>query len=59
MVMSRLVSSRQHSSSRFLARVLTGAKPAPFPSFVEPCLASLRGKVPISASFVHEVKLDG
>jgi bifunctional non-homologous end joining protein LigD len=57
--MSRVVSARQRSSSRFLARVLPGAKPSPFPGFIEPCLASLRDKVPSSAGYVHEVKLDG
>jgi hypothetical protein len=31
--------------SRFLARVLPGAKPAPFHDFIEPCLASLRTNV--------------
>jgi bifunctional non-homologous end joining protein LigD len=50
---------RQRSSSRFLARVLPGAKPAPFPDFIEPCLASLRTGVPSARGFVHELKLDG
>jgi bifunctional non-homologous end joining protein LigD len=50
---------RQRSSSRFLARVLSGAKPAPFPDFIEPCLASLRTSVPSASGFVHELKLDG
>ena len=57
--MSRVASARQRSSSRFLARVLPGAKPAPFPDFIEPCLASLREKVPAGARYVHELKLDG
>ena len=30
-----------------------------FPSFVAPCLASLRTKVPTARGFVHELKLDG
>jgi bifunctional non-homologous end joining protein LigD len=50
---------RQRSSSRFLARVLPGAKPAPFPDFIEPCLASIRTSVPSASGFVHELKLDG
>jgi bifunctional non-homologous end joining protein LigD len=50
---------RERSSSRFLARVLPGAKPAPFPDFIEPCLASLRTSVPSASGFVHELKLDG
>jgi bifunctional non-homologous end joining protein LigD len=57
--MSHVASSRQRSSSRFLARVLPGAKPAPFPSFIEPMLATLGSKVPSGRSYVHEVKLDG
>ena len=54
-----LHSMRQRSSSRFLARVLPGAKPAPFPDFIEPCLASLRTSVSSASGFVHELKLDG
>ncbi len=34
-------------------------EPAPFPDFIEPCLASLREKVPAGARYVHELKLDG
>jgi ATP-dependent DNA ligase len=57
--MSRAASQRQRSSSRFLARVLPGAKPARFPGFIEPTLATLGTKVPTGADYVHEVKLDG
>src|SRR5712691_10793083 len=57
--MSRVTVARPRSSSRFLARVLPGAKPAPFPGFVEPCLASLRSKVLSARGFLHELKLDG
>src|SRR6266481_234708 len=57
--MSRVTVARPRSSSRFLARVLPGAKPAPFPDFIEPCLASLRTSVPSASGFVHELKLDG
>ena len=57
--MPRVASARQRSSSRFLARVLPGAKPATFPGFIEPCLATLREKVPAGALYVHELKLDG
>src|SRR5258708_38547862 len=57
--MSRVTVARPRSSSRFLARVLAGAKPAPFPGFIEPCLASLRSKVPSARGFLHELKLDG
>src|ERR1700730_1236765 len=57
--MSRVASARQRSSSRFIARVLLGAKPAPFPGFIEPALATPRIKIPTGARFVHELKLDG
>src|SRR5229473_7644231 len=57
--MSRVVSALHRPSSRVLARVLPGAKAAPFPGFIEPCLASLVSKVPSGAGYVHEIKLDG
>jgi bifunctional non-homologous end joining protein LigD len=57
--MSRVASPRQRTLSRFLARVLPGAKPAPIPGFIEPALATLGSKVPSGAGYVHEVKLDG
>jgi bifunctional non-homologous end joining protein LigD len=41
------------------SHMLPGAKIAPFPRFIKPCLAPLRSKVPASAGFVHELKLDG
>jgi len=53
------MSPRQRSSSRFLARVLPGAKSTPFPNFIEPMLATLGSKVPSGPGYVHEVKLDG
>ena len=33
--------------------------PAPLPSFVEPCLASLVAKVPAGERWLHEIKWDG
>jgi bifunctional non-homologous end joining protein LigD len=42
-----------------LPRTLEGAKPAPFPGFIAPCLATLSTKVPTRRDFVHELKLDG
>jgi bifunctional non-homologous end joining protein LigD len=38
---------------------LKGAKKAPFPGFIEPCLASLAGKPPEGEAWLHEIKLDG
>jgi bifunctional non-homologous end joining protein LigD len=57
--MSRVASSRPRSSSHFLARAMASAKPAQFSGFIEPMLATLASKVPSSAGYVHEVKLDG
>jgi bifunctional non-homologous end joining protein LigD len=34
-------------------------QPAPFPAFIQPCLATLSTKVPTASDFVHELKLDG
>ena len=44
---SRVGSGRRLSSSRFLARVLPGAQPAP------------RTQLPSGSGYVHEAKLDG
>jgi len=50
---------QRNSPARFVARTLRGAKPAPFPGFVEPCLATLRDEPPAGLRWVHELKLDG
>ena len=39
--------------------VVAGAKPAPFPGFVEPCHPTLRQKAPSGGDWVHEIKFDG
>jgi bifunctional non-homologous end joining protein LigD len=57
--MPPVVSSRLHSSSRSLARALPGATVAPFPAFIQPCLALARTEVPTARGLVHELKLDG
>jgi bifunctional non-homologous end joining protein LigD len=51
--------STHRSPARFIARTLKGAKPAPFPGFVEPCLATLKDEPPAGPRWVHELKLDG
>lgn len=38
---------------------LKGAKRAPLPDFVEPCLATLVAKAPVGKRWLHEIKLDG
>ncbi|TMJ93823.1 MAG: hypothetical protein E6G74_23780 [Alphaproteobacteria bacterium] len=54
-----LVSSPLRSSSRSSARALPGATLAPFPAFIQPCLALPRTEVPTARGLVHELKLDG
>jgi hypothetical protein len=51
-------SAMPDASTRFSAPTLPGAKPAPFPGFIAPCLAPLRTKVPTTRGFVHELKVD-
>jgi ATP-dependent DNA ligase len=57
--MARVATTRPRAMSRFLARVLHGAKPSPFPGFIKPCLATQRDEVTSARGFVHELKLDG
>jgi bifunctional non-homologous end joining protein LigD len=46
--------SRRHSSS-----AVPGAKPAPFPAFIEPCDPTLREQAPEGSEWLHEIKIDG
>src|SRR5918995_4990394 len=39
--------------------VVPGAKPAPFPGFIEPCHPTLREEAPSGERWVHEIKSDG
>ena len=57
--MTRVASAPPRSTSRFIARVLAGVKPSPFPGFIRPCLATQRDKLTTARGFVHELKLDG
>ena len=45
--------------ARFDASVVPGAKPTPFPGFVEPSHPTLREKAPSGERWVHEIKFDG
>ncbi len=45
--------------ARFSARELPGAELAPFPGFIEPQLATLKGSVPAGDNWLHEIKFDG
>jgi bifunctional non-homologous end joining protein LigD len=42
-----------------LARQIPGTKPAAFPAFIEPSLATLHPKAPTGDKWVHEIKYDG
>ena len=53
------IGSDKRSSSRFLARVLPGARPAPIEAFIEPCLPTLRDSPPSGPRWVHEIKFEG
>jgi bifunctional non-homologous end joining protein LigD len=44
---------------RFKARVLKGARAAPFPGFIPPCLATPRRRAPRGDGWVHELALEG
>ena len=47
------------SPARFDAGVVAGAKPAPFPGFVEPYHPTLREQAPPGVRWTHEIKFDG
>lgn len=51
--------STHRSPARFIARVLPGARPAPFPGFVEPCTPTLKTTVPAGPRWQYEIKHDG
>lgn len=51
--------STHRSPARFNARMLPGAKPAPFPGFIKPQLATLKSHVPAGKGWLHEIKFDG
>jgi bifunctional non-homologous end joining protein LigD len=39
--------------------VVPGARPAPFPGFIEPCRPALREEAPSGRRWIHETKFDG
>ncbi len=41
------------------AKAIPGARPAPPPGFIAPCLATLREHAPPGPEWVHEIKYDG
>ena len=52
-------STSHRSPARFIARVLPGARPAPFLGFVEPQVPILKRDPPNGERWVFEIKLDG
>ena len=51
--------ANRRSSSRFLARVLPGARPGLIQGFVEPSLPTHRDKPPSGPRWLHEIEFDG
>jgi bifunctional non-homologous end joining protein LigD len=51
--------STHRSPARFLGRVVEGAKPTPFPGFIEPCAPIERKLAPTGDGWLHEIKHDG
>jgi bifunctional non-homologous end joining protein LigD len=51
--------STHRSTARFLGRVIEGAKPSPFPGFVEPSVPAERKIPPSGDAWLHEIKHDG
>jgi ATP-dependent DNA ligase len=47
------------SPACFDGGVVAGAKPAPFPGFVEPCHPTLREEARSGERWVHKIKFDG
>lgn len=51
------------SAARRRLRTLTaphpGARRAPYPGFIEPCLATAGTAVPTHGQWIHEIKHDG
>jgi len=51
--------SGANASAADMVASLKGARRLPMPAFVEPSLATLVGKVPSGALWIHEIKFDG
>jgi ATP-dependent DNA ligase len=59
---SRPKSQRQYviqNDAAAMAAKLPGTTGAHMPSFIRPCLATLRDNVPSGARWLHEIKFDG
>lgn len=51
--------STHRSRARFIARVLPGAKIAPFPAYIAPSRVTARKKPPTGDGWLHEITRDG
>jgi bifunctional non-homologous end joining protein LigD len=49
----------KRTSTRFIARMIEGAKPSDMPGFIAPQLATLRTRPPSGDQWLHEIKYDG
>jgi bifunctional non-homologous end joining protein LigD len=49
----------KRTSTRFIARMIEGAKPSEMPGFISPQLATLKLKAPSGDKWIHEIKFDG
>jgi bifunctional non-homologous end joining protein LigD len=49
----------KRTQTRFIARMIEGAKPSDMPGFIPPQLATLKSKAPVGDQWLHEIKYDG
>jgi bifunctional non-homologous end joining protein LigD len=49
----------KRASRRRFSPAVPGAKPAPFPGFIEPCDPTLREQAPAGSEWLHGIKIDG
>jgi bifunctional non-homologous end joining protein LigD len=47
------------TSTRFIGRMIEGAKPSEMPGFIPPQIATLKLKAPLGNKWIHEIKFDG
>jgi DNA polymerase-1 len=55
----KVVPKDKRSTSRFLARMVEGARPAPIAGFVQPCLPTSAKTPPRGDGWVHEILFEG
>ena len=55
----KVVPKEKRSTTRFLARMVAGAKPAPIAGFVPPCLPTPAKTPPRGEEWVHEILFEG